>query len=229
MTVSTRSVGLVTLRVSSSKVDLEEKSKQVRKEERELVVPLGVAVWDVGNHFFIWNELFRAICGKAGVGLGTQGMDKGNVKHVERAGGYFSDDVMVGVGRGELYGGKLVAITRDDDDVGDRMESGEKGSFLFGIGSPRVDLSIVCPERGEWDGGDDEFEGRGMIDLVKPFVESGELKVTEHGGGLLRRRSTVTAGVHDEESDVTVLKVVKVLMRKGGVVIGVGSIDGVGV
>ena len=156
-------------------------------------------------------------------------MDKGNVKHVEGAGGYFSDDVVVGVGRGELYGGKLVAITRDDDDVWDRVESGEKGSFLLGIGSPRVDLSVVCPERGERDGGDDEFEGRGMVDLVKPFVESGKLKVTEHGGGLVRRRSTVAASVHDEESDVTVLKVVKVLLRKGGVVIGVASIDGVGV
>ena len=63
-------------------------------------------------------------------------MDKGNVKHAERAGRYFSDEVMVRVGGGKLYRGKFVAITRDDDDVGDRVKSGEKGGFLCRIGSP---------------------------------------------------------------------------------------------
>jgi hypothetical protein len=156
-------------------------------------------------------------------------VDKGNVKHVERAGGNFSDEVVVGVGGGELYGGKLVAITRDDEEVGDRVESSEKGGFLCGIGSPRVGLGVVGPERGEWDGGDDEFEGRCVVDVVKPFVESGKLKITEHGGGLLRRWRAVAASVHDEEGDVTVLKVVKVLAWKGRVVIGAAGIDVVGI
>lgn len=156
-------------------------------------------------------------------------MDKGNIKHAERAGGDFSDEVVVGVGRGELDRGKLVAITRYDDKVGDRVESGEKGGFLFRIGGPRVDLSVVGPERGERDGGNDEFEGGGVVDFVKPFVESGKLEVTEHGGGLMRRWSAVATSVHDEESDVTVLKVVKVLGWKGRVVIGVAGIDVVSV
>ena len=156
-------------------------------------------------------------------------MDKRDVKHVERAGGDFSDEVVGGVGGGELYRGKLVAITRDDDEVGYRVESGEKGGFLFGVGSPRVDLGVVGPERGEWDGGNDEFERRGVVYSVKPFVECGELKVTEHGGGLMRRWCTVATSVHDEEGDVTVLKVVKVLGWNGRVVIGAAGIDVVGV
>lgn len=156
-------------------------------------------------------------------------MDKGDVKHIERAGRDFSDEVVVGVGRGKLDRGKLVAITRDDEKVGDSVESGEKGGFLFGIGRPRVDLSVMCPEKGERDGGNDEFEGRGVVDFVKPFVESGKLEVTEHGGGLMRRWCTVATGVHDEEGDVTVLKVVKVLGWKGRVVIGVAGIDVVSV
>jgi hypothetical protein len=156
-------------------------------------------------------------------------VDKGDIKHVERAGGDFSDEVVVWVGRGKLDRGKLVAITRDDEKVGNSVESGEKGGFLFGIGSPGVDLSVMGPERGERDGGNDEFEGGSVVDFVKPFVESGKLEVTEHGGGLMRRWCTVATGVHDEEGDVTVLKVVKVLGWKGRVVVGVASIDVVSV
>jgi hypothetical protein len=63
-------------------------------------------------------------------------VDKGDIKHAERAGGYFSDEVLVGVGGSEHYGGKLVAIARDDDKVWDRVEGGEESGLLCGIGSP---------------------------------------------------------------------------------------------
>ena len=59
MTVSRRRVGLVTSRVSSSKVDLGRKQK-VKKDDgiSKNLVPLGVAIWNIGNGSFIWNDLF---------------------------------------------------------------------------------------------------------------------------------------------------------------------------
>jgi hypothetical protein len=64
---------------------------------------------------------------------------------------------------------------------------------------------------------------------MEPFMEGRELKISEHGGWLDGRRGTVATGVHDEEGDVSVAEVVKVMAWERRVVICVACVDVVGI
>lgn len=53
---------------------------------------------------------------------------------------------------------EFVAVTGQDDDVGDGVEKLKEGGALGGEAGPAVCLGVVTPEGGEGDGGNDELE-----------------------------------------------------------------------
>jgi len=96
-----------------------------------------------------------------------------HVKHAQRAGREFSHDVGARahlVQRVELDGRKLMPISREEVHIRDCVQRGEQGRLFGGKSGPRVDLSVVRPERGEGNRCDDKFECRGLIDLERERV-----------------------------------------------------------
>lgn len=128
----------------------------------------------------------------------------------------------------ELNRGKLVSIAREHNDIRHRMERIEKSGLLGRKCDPAVDEGFVCPEIGEGDRADDEFECRGAVNATEPVVQSGELFVAEHGArgdGLCCNVGAVATGVHDEEGGVTVAEVVVVLTLFDGLKVGLGVVN----
>lgn len=94
--------------------------------------------------------IFRGLyCGHVGseesITLGEKGMDEGDIKHAQWAGGKFANEMQARICGRELECSKLVAVARYDDNIGDRMESVEERCLLSRISGPRVDLGVMHP------------------------------------------------------------------------------------
>ena len=131
-----------------------------------------------------------------------------------------------------LDGRKLVAITRQEDDVRHGMQRAEECGLLGRVRRPRIRERVVCPERRERHRRHYELEHGRLVDLqrmcrgsctelrdevadlAEPVVQRRKLLVTQHGvqGGILGLNvRPVSPGIHDEERCISVTEVVVVL------------------
>lgn len=96
----------------------------------------------------------------------AESANKGHVEHAEGARREFKDAVPMTFGV-EFDRCKLVAIAREDDDIGNGVERGEDGRLFVFITTPRVFRCVVLPERREWNGRYDELESGGIVHLAE--------------------------------------------------------------
>jgi hypothetical protein len=75
----------------------------------------------------------------------------------------------------ELDGGKLVPVTREEDDVGHVIDNRHDFVPLVQVRRPCVEVTVGgAPERGKRDGGRDELERGSLIDLYATMERSAE-------------------------------------------------------
>lgn len=67
----------------------------------------------------------------------------------------------------ELDRGKLVTVSGEDDDVGNRVKRSEDCRLFVFVSTPRVFHRVVLPERGERNGRYDELESGSIVHLAE--------------------------------------------------------------